>query len=379
MIACTSSLKTTIADLSRRFMKDRAGNIALSFAIVSVPLLAAMGAGVDYVRAMNHHRELQTNLDAALVAAVKEVGTKDDTQIKTLIANWMAADADTKGAYTLDAKNISIDSSSQVITATVRATVDTTFMRIIGQETIPVAVQASVMGGDTVTKSAFSMFLVLDQSTSMDDQAEKGKPGTKMAALKTAVASLLTTFDTADPNKKYVRTAAVSYSHEMKTPTIMEWGTKKVSDYVKNLQPNGLTDSSDAMAHAYSILGPKEGANSEDAKHKTMNGAVPVKYIVFMTDGENTKYEYNPNTKKNELADNIQADDETKATCASAKAAGIKIYSIAFKAPDRGRALLNTCSSGDGYYYDVQNSSQIVDAFKKIGEQSAKNLVRLTN
>ena len=70
MIARTVTLKTGLKSLCRRFMTDRAGNIAMSFAIISIPLLGAMGVGVDYIRAVNLHREIQGNLDAALVAAV---------------------------------------------------------------------------------------------------------------------------------------------------------------------------------------------------------------------------------------------------------------------------------------------------------------------
>jgi Flp pilus assembly protein TadG len=384
MIARTASLTTGLKTLCRRLMTDRAGNIALTFAIVSVPLLGAIGAGIDYMRAVNMHREIQASLDAALVAAIKDVGIKDEKAIKQQLANWLAAEAVVSGAYQLDTSSVVIDTSSQVVTATVRANVPTTFMRILGKETVPVAVQASIMGGETITKSAFSMYLVLDQSGSMGEPTNSTytskcgivtctKRYTKMESLKLAVASLLTQFDTADPAEKYVRTAAISYDHRTRDPSGMEWGTSSAASYVDNLWPDGLTDSSGAMHEAYNLLRKTSGSKSEDAQHQTKNGLVPEKFIVLMTDGENTKQQ------GHWVVDNPEADEATKKTCDKAKDKGIKIYTVAFMAPDRGKALLNYCASGTEYYFDVENTAQIVAAFQSIGEKASKNLVRLTN
>jgi Flp pilus assembly protein TadG len=384
MIARTAGLTTGLKKLCRRFMTDRAGNIAMTFAIVSVPLLGAIGAGIDYMRALNMHREIQASLDAALVAAVKDVGTKDDKAIKQQLANWLAAEAVSSGAYQLDASSVVIDTSNQIVTATVRASVDTTFMRILGKESVPVAVQASIMGGETITKSAFSMYLVLDQSGSMGEPTNTTyttkcgivtctKKYTKMESLKLAVASLLTQFDTADPARKYVRTAAISYDDRTRNPSPMEWGTSAAASYVDDLRPDGLTDSSGAMHEAYNLLKKKTGSSSENAQHKAKNGLVPEKFIILMTDGENTKQQ------GYWVVDNPEADAATKKTCDDAKAKGIKIYTVAFMAPDRGKALLSYCASGSDYYFDVENTAQIVAAFQSIGEKASKNLVRLTN
>lgn len=367
-----------------RLLRNRAGNIAMTFAIISVPLMGAMGAGIDYARAMNHRRELQSNLDAALVAAVKDIGTKNETQLKAQIANWMAADASTKGGYTLDAKNIAIDNTGQIIGATVTASVDTTFMRILGYQTIPVAVKASVMGGETVSKSAFSMYLVLDKSLSMSydtDSKYSYKCGTKtctgtyskIESLVIAVNTLVDQFETADPEDKYVRVGAVSYNHEKQKETPLVWGGTSAKSYAAKLKPEGLTNSSGAMLVAYQALQPTTGKDSEDVIHKNKNGLTPEKYIIFMTDGDNTKQ-----VGRN-IVSNPEADASTRATCASAKAAGIKIYTIAFMAPDNGKKLLNYCSSGTGYYYEPNDMSTLVASFGEIARKAAKTGTRLTN
>jgi len=115
MMASTNvALCDTLQRLWHRFVGDRSGNLALSFAILCIPLIGAVGAGLDYARALNLHREIQGNL-AALVAAVKDIGTKDDTLLKQQLANWLAAQTQTAGAYTLDTSSVVIDRSGHTI------------------------------------------------------------------------------------------------------------------------------------------------------------------------------------------------------------------------------------------------------------------------
>jgi Flp pilus assembly protein TadG len=369
-------LRTGLQSFGRRFMQDRGGNLAMTFAIVSVPLLGAMGAGMDYMRAMNLHRELQANLDAAVVAAVKDIGVKDDEALKSQISNWLAAEASVAGSYTLDTKGLIIDKTTSVITAKVTANVSTTFMRVLGKKTIPIAVKASVAGGETVTKSAFSMYFVLDRSGSMDEETTTTytatcttgkkkkktttsctKKYTKMEALKLAAGDLLEQFSNADPSNKYVRTGAVSYDTAMDKETPLVWGTTTVANYIDALTPRYYTNSGEAFQMAYDSL-TATGANSEDKLHAAKNKVTdPKKYIVFMTDGEN----------------------KTKKYCELARTNNVHVYSIAFMAPTAGQNLLKYCATTSADYFEAESTNDLVDAFDSIGESASKNLVKLTN
>jgi Flp pilus assembly protein TadG len=372
--------------------QDRTGNFGLMFAFCSVPLLIALGCSFDYVQALNTHRRMQSALDAALVAAVKEVGTKDTTALKSEIANWLEAESVQKGYYVLNTDAIAIDTTNSTIKAAVSATVPTTFLKIAGINNVAVAVESAVAGGKTVTKSAFSMHLVLDHSGSMGDSTtttytttcytnQKKKTGaytctktyTKIEALKLAVGSLMGQLAAADPDLKYVRTAAVSYNDQMDTPTGFSWGEDQALTYVNNLQPAGMTDSSVAMATAYQALIDTTAGKDENKIHFAKNGvANPKKYIVFMTDGENTKW--NGYT----VVDNPEADASTKATCDAARKNNVTVYTIAFMAPARGQALLQYCATTADDYFAAESTAQLVDAFKSIGESSSDNLIRLT-
>jgi Flp pilus assembly protein TadG/uncharacterized protein YegL len=381
MIARTKGLRTILKKACRRLMTDRGGNIAMTFAIVAVPLLGAMGAGIDYMRALNMHREIQASLDAALVAAVKDIGTKNDTALKQQLSDWLAAEATISGAYTLDTDSVVIDKTSNGITATVRANLNTTFLRILGKNTVAVAVNASVIDGTNVeTKNPFSMYLVLDRSGSMawdtdttytttcyTNPAKKTGPYsctkkyTKIESLKLATDMMVSQFNTIDPEQKYIRMGAISYSSESYTPQTLDWGTAAVQAYVKALEADGGTNSTNAFKTAYNSVKP----SSENEAHKKKNGEEnPGKYIVFMTDGDNN---------------DPDSDTQTKKWCDKARKNSIRVFSIAFMAPDKGQALLKYCATAAEDYFAAENTAGLVAAFEAIGQASSKTPVRITN
>ena len=384
--------KALPARLIRSLISDRRGNFGLMFALATVPVLLAVGCSFDYVQALNTHHRMQSALDAALVAAVKSVGTKDSTALKAEIGKWLEAESVQKGYYVLNTNGIAIDSTNATIKASVSATISTTFLKIAGINSFPVAVSSAVAGGKTISKTAFSMYLVLDHSTSMNEDTdstytttcytnERAKTGAytctkkyeKIEALKLAVTNLFTQLSTADPDNKYVRTGAVSYDDKMDTPTGLAWGTSLAATYVNNLSPSGLTNSADAMAAAYAALTDTGAGKDENKIHQAKNGiAAPKKYIVLMTDGENTQWQ------GFQIVANTAADNSTKATCDAARTKGITVYSIAFMAPTRGQNLLKYCATTLADYFPAESTAQLVEAFKTIGETSSNNLIRLT-
>jgi len=362
-------------------LRDTSGSFALTFALISLPLMIAIGCSLDYVRAVNMQRKMQVDLDAALLAAVQKVTTSDEAALTTEIAQWLEAQAESQHDYALDASGIRIDTTNATITASANATVATTFLNIIGIEAVPVSITSAVMGGttSTATQNPFSMYLVLDQSGSMAEETNttytttcyrntRKKTGaysctqtyTKIEALKLAVNDLIDKLATLDPEDKYIRTAAVSYNEEEQAPTALAWSKTAVVTYVDALSADGSTNSSGAIATAYAALVDA----SDKAAHKSKNGSEsPQKNIVLMTDGANTKTSY---------------DTRTKATCDLARANKVTVYAIAFMAPAQGKALLEYCATTSSDYFEAENTAQLVDAFEVIGETSSKSVIRLT-
>lgn len=156
-------LRSGLFRIFSRLLADRQGNIAIMFAIVLVPLITAIGASLDYVRAYNTRSKMQADLDAALLGAVKSVGTLNEAALKARIKEWFAAQTDLgSGGYTLD--DIDIDTSNHKITATARASVATTLLKVAGIDDVAVGVASSVEGPG---RAYLNVYVVLDKSASM--------------------------------------------------------------------------------------------------------------------------------------------------------------------------------------------------------------------
>ncbi|WP_431324031.1 pilus assembly protein TadG-related protein [Rhizobium sp. YTU87027] len=141
------------------------GNVAISFALVLVPMLLAVGASIDYVRAYNVQAKMQSDLDAALLAAIKEVDTLDEDKIQKKVETWFAAQTDLDSSkYSLSGSNIKISKTNKSIQAVAAASVATTFMRLANIDTVNVSVASSVAGPAT---SFMNVYVVLDKSASM--------------------------------------------------------------------------------------------------------------------------------------------------------------------------------------------------------------------
>ncbi|PDV87432.1 hypothetical protein CO652_15680 [Rhizobium sp. H4] len=140
---------------------DRTGNVAIVVALSLVPMLVAVGASFDYIRSYNVRQRMQSDLDAALIAAVKQIDNVEDADaLKTKVSDWFHAQVN--NSYTLG--EIEIDTANHNITATASGTVPTTFMKIANIETVDVSVASAVKGPAT---SYLNVYIVIDTSPSM--------------------------------------------------------------------------------------------------------------------------------------------------------------------------------------------------------------------
>ena len=360
--------------------QERGGNFAMMGALLMPMLIGAAGVGLDVTRLVLAKTELQDAVDIAALAAssglANEVMTPD--QAKAAARNHLTiAMANTKRAgMTIDealdadavAKNaqITIDTASSGVGSGRKYTINvsatyrqrlTPLSKMLGLGDVTISASSQSLG-TTATESALSMFLVLDRSGSMGESAKKNNL-TKIQVLKQATAALLKQLTDADPANTYVRTGAVAYNDKMSTPSALTWTEATTLNYVNALTATGATDSSDAIEKAYTSL----TNGDEDKVHFEKNKLVPKKFIVFMTDGDNT-------TKA--------ADDETKATCDTARKNKVIVYTVAFLAPSKGKNLLKSCATSDAHFFAAEDSDALVAAFASIGRDASQLAVRLT-
>lgn len=403
-----------------RLIKDRRGNFGMMTALLLPVLLGAGGISIDLTQIMMTKSRLQDAADSAALAAASALANDKytDADAKLLAMQFLktqmqdGSDLDDEAAKEklellsnseIDIKQIATVGTGKQFVVQINAQygVDLNpLTRLLVKDVSTVKASTSAKSA-TESKNALSMFLVLDRSGSMsfitndvasttqacqnytesnwskypDLKATKPCYTSKISALKLAVANLVTQLNTADPNKELVRTAAVSYNDKMFTETKFAWGTDAALAYVNAIPtvPTGGTDSHAAFGKAYEKLTVTDATKNEEYYHKEKNGQDPTKYIVFMTDGENTAYNGTSNDSNSK-----KSDKETKAYCDLARTAKIRVYTVAFMAPTRGQELLKYCSTTTSHYYEAKDMAQLVAAFKTIGEQAAGAYARLT-
>jgi len=174
--------------LIRRFASDRRGNVALTFAITSVPLLTAVGAGIDYSLATRMKAKLQSAADSAAVAAVSERGLGYTAAAAMLTNGSVPAgvtDANnvfngimaTITGYTNLSETATVTKTGSQLTATVTfsARVPTTFMGIAGFSYLTVNGSSS---------ASSSLPLYLDFYLTLDVSGSMGLPSTTAEAIR---------------------------------------------------------------------------------------------------------------------------------------------------------------------------------------------------
>ena len=375
------------------FLKDKKGNLSIIAAIVLPVGLAAAGMAIDMSKMVASRTALQNAADAAALAAASALANDEITTtqaeamatdfVKGQMANHIEAPTDDEEAFNFGTcTDVDVNEQATVGTAkkyTVKVSTCydvkySTLSAFMGRTSGRVSV-ASTTQSSTESKNALSMYLVLDRSGSMAEytntvsgsyQCRYGRKTTtcytyydKITALRMAATNLMDQLTKADPDKMFVRTAAVSYNSAMQTPGNLAWGVAATKTYISNLLADGGTDSGLAFKTAYNAV----KATTEDTLHMAKNGQVPSKYIVFMTDGDNNY---------------TSADTETKKWCDAAKQAGIEVYSVAFMAPDRGQALLSYCATTSSHYFKAEDAEELNAAFEYIGERATATATRLT-
>src|SRR5690606_12600556 len=132
--------------------------------------------------------------------------------------------------------------------------------------------------------------------------------------------------------------------------------------------PTGGTNASGAMKVAYDAL--KRASTTEATAHTAKGNRDFQRFILLMTDGEMTG---------SSSSWNSTIDNQVRNYCDQAKNDDIKIFSVAFMAPNRGKSLLGYCASATDYYFEPEDMGDLVSAFRKIGQKAADLTTRLTN
>jgi Flp pilus assembly protein TadG len=180
----------SFSSLMNRFRKDQRGNIAVIFAIATIPLISAIGAAIDYSEATRAKAKLQSAADAAAVASISQQSngwlaassmtsdgevTVAETDATNIFNGNIAGENST--LFNLIAKNTkaTVTKTGPTLTATVAfsANVPTTFMKVVGFSQITVTGSSS---------ASASLPLYIDFYVAVDVSGSMGLPSTSSEA-----------------------------------------------------------------------------------------------------------------------------------------------------------------------------------------------------
>jgi Flp pilus assembly protein TadG len=209
----SSSRGHQIRSTACRFGAAREGNVAVIFAFAIIPVLAFIGAAVDYSRANAARSSMQAALDSAVLMVSRDLsqGTITTSQISSKTTDYFTALYNNH-----DAANVSINASYTPGTGSTGSTVavngsgsvTTQFMGLAGVPNMNFSAASTSSWGSNLLRVA----LVLDNTGSM---ASHGKIG----ALQTAAKNLVTQLSTLAQNNGDVMMSVVPFEIDVNLGT----------------------------------------------------------------------------------------------------------------------------------------------------------------
>jgi len=173
--------------LINRFRSDRRGNIAVIFAIATVPLIAAVGCAIDYSEATRVKAKLQSAADAAAVASISQ-RSKGWIQASTMTSDGevSVAETDANNIFDGNAKNIGPDYTNGMRSSVVTKTGNTLNATVTFSADVPATFMTALgfpnMGVSGVSKASATLPLYLDFYLALDVSGSMGLPSTTAEA-----------------------------------------------------------------------------------------------------------------------------------------------------------------------------------------------------
>jgi Flp pilus assembly protein TadG len=216
MISIWSKFRNSL----RAYRSAHGGNVAITFALATLPIITTIGFAVDYSHANSVKVAMQSALDSTALMLSKEAATDTSTQLQANAVKYFNAlfTRPEATSVTITASYTSSGGTSLVVNGT--ANVPTAVLGVIGYNNIAVGGSSTAKWGSNLLRVA----LVLDNTGSMADDG-------KMTALISATKSLLTQLQSAATNNGDVYVSIVPFVKDVNldpsnySSNYIYWGT----------------------------------------------------------------------------------------------------------------------------------------------------------
>lgn len=182
MMRTLRSLRQAVTTFSR----DRRGNVAVIFAVATIPLLGFVGASIDYSRANAFRTKFQDALDSTALMLSKEAASDTSTQLQAKAGAYFSALFNQPIIQNIQLSATYTTSGGSKVVVSGTGSMPTNFMKVLGYQNITIGGSSTASWGSNRLRVA----LVLDNTGSMADDG-------KITALKTATQNLLTQLQSA--------------------------------------------------------------------------------------------------------------------------------------------------------------------------------------
>jgi Flp pilus assembly protein TadG len=132
------------------FRTAQAGNVMVMFALLTVPIVGAVGAGVDYSRGNSIKSSMQGALDATALTLIQTAATLTTSELSSKATSIFQANFNRPEAQNV-VVTTAFDAGSKVLTLNGAATVPTSFMAVVGQSQMNITSQSKSALGGTAT------------------------------------------------------------------------------------------------------------------------------------------------------------------------------------------------------------------------------------
>lgn len=195
---------TNLARHLAAFRHASAGNVAITFALATLPIVGTVGFAVDYSHANAVKAAMQAALDSTALMLSKDAATLSNADLQSKAKSYFDA------LFTRpEAKNVTVSATYSTtggskVKVDGAALVPTTFLGVIGYQDINVNGSSTTAWGSTRLRVA----LALDNTGSMADD-------NKMTALKSATKSLLAQLKAAASNDGDVYVSIIPFAQDV--------------------------------------------------------------------------------------------------------------------------------------------------------------------
>ena len=440
--------------LLKRFQKDEGGNMAMTFAISAVTVIGVMGAAMDFSTRSNAKSRSQSIADQTALSAA--IFVKNHDRAPENLAEGVTEGRHTAQSLGMDFKgfidggaaavtvDVDYDDNAKQATVTVSGKTVPTFIQILGKQDLSFTAESVVSYLEVDETHPASISLVLDNSGSMRWDSELLLPGgvrpagarSRLDGLKTSVTTfrdeLAGRLGSLDPNDghRILRTGILPYNSEIveredEESRRMDWRYLGLSNsLIDEMEAEGNTNSNPPMAEARRLLSLEDDEHRGEAVRVNEGYRQPLKFVVFMTDGQNTtgdfevipgdtgKYygqidgtwfiTFNSSTASfhgfTEGTLSLATDRQTIESCDAMKAEGTIIYTIGYALEvgsyynpsnpnnpatvsigtrDTANSLLAACASRPEFFISAGTGDELEGAFDQIQNSIIKELIRV--